>query len=106
MGVGDRMVTGFARFVTPDTLDDFNEGDIVVTRVITPGIYGAIEKAAAVITSETGFNTEADHVAKDYGIPVIKGVQKATSVIEEGKLITVDPLNGMIYQGAVRNKRI
>ncbi len=105
-GVGDKMVTGFARFVTPDTLDDFGEGDIVVTRVITPGIYGAIEKAAAVITSETGLNTEADHVAKDYGIPVIKGVQKATSVIEEGKLITVDPLNGMIYQGAVRNKRI
>jgi pyruvate kinase len=106
IGIGDKLVTGFAKFVTPDTLDDFDEGDIVVTRVITPGIYGAIEKAAAVVTSEVGPNSEADHVAKDYHIPVIKGVQKATEVITEGKLITIDPLNGMIYQGAVRNRKI
>ena len=64
------------------------------------------EKAAAVVTSEVGENSEADHVARDYQIPVIKGVQKATEVITEGKLITVDPLNGMIYQGAVRNRKL
>ena len=102
VGIGDKAVTGFAKLITPDNIDDFNEGDILVCRAITPGIHGVLEKAAAVVTGETGENTEADHVARDYNIPVVKDVIKANEIIKHGKIISVDPVRGMIYQGKVR----
>jgi pyruvate kinase len=36
------------------------------------------------------------------GVPVIVGVKKATQVIRDGAILTMDMQRGLIYSGAVR----
>jgi pyruvate kinase len=102
IGIGDKPVTGFAKLINSDNTDDFNEGDILVCKSLTPDIYSVLEKAAAIVTEESGENSEAAHAARQYDIPVIMNVFKAGEVLKHGKIISVDPVNGMVYQGRVR----
>lgn len=102
IGIGETPVTGFAKLTTPDTVNDFKEGDILVCRSLTPGIHGVLEKAAAIVTEENGEHMAAEEAGEVFGIPVVKAVTKATEIIENGKIISVDPVRGMIYQGKVR----
>ncbi|MDD4691583.1 pyruvate kinase [Eubacterium aggregans] len=102
VGIGDKPVTGFAKLITSDNTEDFNEGDILVVKSVTPDVFCVLEKAAAIITEETGLESEAAHVSKQYDIPVILDVHKAREVLKHGKIISVDPVNGMVYQGRVR----
>ena len=102
IGIGETPVTGFAKLTTPDTVNEFKEGDILVCRSLTPGIHGVLEKAAAIVTEENGDHMAAEEAGEVFGIPVVKAVSKATEIIENGKIISVDPVRGMIYQGKVR----
>jgi pyruvate kinase len=59
----------------------------------------AIEKASALVVEEGGLTSHAAVVAIAQGIPVIVGVENATSVIENDMIITIDPRRGNIFKG-------
>ncbi len=104
IGIGKAPVTGFAKLTTSDNLDDFVEGDILVCKSLTPDLFSVLEKAAAIVTEEGGEQCEAAHAAAQYNIPVVMDVLKAREVLGHGKIISVDPEHGMVYQGRVRLK--
>lgn len=101
-GIGDKPVTGYAKLVNEDNANEFKEGDILVVKSLSPEISWVVHKAAAIITEEGGLSSEGAIAGLHYNIPVIVGVQKALEIIEHGKLISVDPKRGMVYQGKVR----
>jgi pyruvate kinase len=61
-----------------------------------------MEKAAAVITEVGGLTSHAAIVGLNMGIPVVVGVDGATSKLEDGMTVTVDGSRGLIYKGETR----
>jgi pyruvate kinase len=102
VGIGKKPVTGHAKLITSDNIDDFQEGDILVVKTLTPEISIVLPKAAAIITEEGGLSSEGAIAGLHYDIPVIVNVQKALEIIEHGKLISIDPKRGVVYQGRVQ----
>lgn len=76
-----------------------NYGDILVTYGTSKEMMPALEKASGIITEEGGLTSHAAVVGLDLGIPVIVGVEKAMTSIENGKEITIDAKKGDIYVG-------
>ncbi|MEG0075887.1 MAG: pyruvate kinase [Eubacterium sp.] len=101
-GIGAKAVTGYAKLINEDNAVEFKEGDILVVKSLSPEISWILDKAAAIITEESGLSSEGAIAGLHYNIPVIVGVEKALEVIGHGKLISIDPKRGMVYQGKVR----
>ncbi|WP_026671599.1 pyruvate kinase [Alkalihalobacterium bogoriense] len=103
-GVGLRAATGKVVVATnyQDALNNMVEGAILVTNGTDKDMIPAFEKAAAVITEEGGLTSHAAVVGLNLGIPVIVGVENATSLFKDGEEITVDSTRGDIYRGQAR----
>jgi pyruvate kinase len=75
------------------------DGSILVTNATDRDMMGALEKVSAIITEEGGLTSHAAVVGLSLGVPVIVGVENATSILTDGQEITVDATQGMIYEG-------
>ena len=75
------------------------EGAILVTTGSDRDMMPAIEKCAGLITEEGGLTSHAAIVGLSLGIPVIVGVEGATSKIKHDSDITMDAESGVIYNG-------
>ncbi|MGL4606397.1 MAG: pyruvate kinase [Eubacteriaceae bacterium] len=102
VGIGKKPVTGYAKIITAANADDFMDGDILVVKSLTPEISHVLHLASAIITEESGLSSEGAIAGLHYDIPVIVDVAKALEIIEHGKLISVDPKRGVVYQGRVQ----
>lgn len=75
------------------------EGCILVTIGSDRDMVPAIEKCSALITEEGGLTSHGAVVGLNLGIPVIIGVENATTIFKDGQEITVDGARGAIYNG-------
>lgn len=75
------------------------EGAVLVTTSTDRDMITALEKASALITEEGGLTSHAAVVGLSLGIPVIVGLENATSILADGQDITVDAARGAVYQG-------
>ncbi len=82
-------------------LGKVKQGDVLVTKMTTPDMVPAMKKASAIVTDEGGMTSHAAIVSRELGIPCIVGTQKATQLLKEGELITVDATRGVVYRGNV-----
>lgn len=91
-GVGDETVIGKA--VVATSADEANkkavEGGVLVTKTTDKDYLPAIEKSSALVVENGGLTSHAAVVGISMGIPVIVGVQNATSILSDDELITVD----------------
>lgn len=103
-GIGARSVTGPMRVVgsAHDALSKVQPGDILVTTSTDRDLLPAMEKAAGIITEEGGLTSHAAIVALHLGIPVVVGVEGATSLLEDGAVVTIDGTRGVIYRGTIK----
>ena len=97
---------GKAHVITdPALIDEFKEGEILVTTMTAPDWVPAMQKARAIVTDAGGMTCHAAIVSREMGIPCIVGTashsQEATSTIADGQDITVDATNGTVYEGIV-----
>ncbi|CAG9619611.1 pyruvate kinase [Sutcliffiella rhizosphaerae] len=109
--VGDVLASGqgigrksaFGKVVVATTAEEaqtkMTDGAIIVTNGTDKDMMPALEKASALITEEGGLTSHAAVVGLSLGIPVIVGVEHATSVFHDGQEITVDSSRGTIYNG-------
>ncbi|MCD8175293.1 MAG: pyruvate kinase [Phascolarctobacterium sp.] len=107
VGIGKISVNG--RICKANTESDFNEklqkGDILVVDVLNDEfVQTASQKAAAIIAEEGGLTSSTAIVGLTFGIPAIVGVQNAVSTLEDGQLVTVDTVAGIVYEGNVNLK--
>ncbi|OUL27932.1 pyruvate kinase [Nostoc sp. RF31YmG] len=102
IGLGQGSVSGRARVAhTGMDASHFNPGDILVAPRTTADFVEAIRKAAGIITEEESLTSHAAVIGLRLGVPVIVGVKKATQVIRDGTILTLDMQRGLIYSGAV-----
>ncbi|MDQ0161086.1 pyruvate kinase [Bacillus alveayuensis] len=100
-GIGRKSAFGKAVVAKSpeEAKEKMTEGAILVTRGTDRDMMDSIEKASALVTEEGGLTSHAAVVGLSLGIPVIVGVENATSTITDGLEITVDATQGMIYKG-------
>ena len=85
-------------------LSKIKKGDILVTKMTNPDMVVTMQKAAAIITDEGGLTSHAAIVSREMGIPAIVGTSKATSVLKDDQIITVDANSGRIFSGKGETK--
>ena len=98
VGVGDTIYRGAARVVngSDDAFARLTEGDILVASFTGPAYNSILGMVGAVVVEEGGPLCHAAIVARELGIPAIIGAAGATTTIEDGAMIEVDPLAGAI----------
>jgi pyruvate kinase len=102
-GQGIGRKSAFGKVVVAKTAEEavekMIEGGILVAPATDADMMKALEKAAAIITEEGGLTSHAAVVGLSLGIPVIVGVNNATTILKDGQDITVDASFGAIYRG-------
>lgn len=102
IGLGQGSVSGRARVAhTGLEASNFNPGDILVAPRTGADFVEAIRKASGIITEEESLTSHAAVIGLRLGVPVIVGVKKATQVIRDGAILTLDLQRGLVYSGAV-----
>ncbi len=84
-------------------LDKIKKGDVLVTGMTNPDMVVSMQKSAAIVTDQGGLTCHASIVSREMGIPAIVGTDKATEVLKDGEMITVDGFTGKIYKGEGEN---
>lgn len=91
------QASGKVKVVHPDRLDDeFEHGSILVCTMTTPNHVPLMQKAAAIVTDQGGILCHAAIVARELNIPCIVGTLEATIKLNDGDLIFVDAVSGVI----------
>ena len=85
----------------PSMIDKVLEGDILVAEMTTPDFVPAMKRAVAIVTDRGGRTAHAAIVSRELGIPCVVGTGKATSMLKDGQVITVDGSNGKVYEGKI-----
>lgn len=78
------------------------KGDILVAPMTNPDFVPAMKKAVAIVTERGGRTSHAAIVSRELGIPAVVGAPKATELLKDNTVVTVNGSNGEIYKGAVR----
>lgn len=102
-GQGIGRKSAYGNVVVANNAKEANEkmtsGSVLVTRSTDRDMMEALEKASALITEEGGLTSHAAVVGLSLGIPVIVGLENATSLFNDGDEITVDSTQGAVYKG-------
>ncbi|HBU07377.1 MAG TPA: hypothetical protein DEB09_04835 [Candidatus Magasanikbacteria bacterium] len=91
------IACGRVRLVEPHVLNQqFEEGEILVTRMTTPDLMSIIKKALAIVTNEGGVTCHAAIISRELNKPCIIGTKIATDALKDGDIVEVDANNGII----------
>jgi phosphoenolpyruvate synthase/pyruvate phosphate dikinase len=90
-------IQGLVRvIINKEDMQQFKEGEILVTTMTTPEFVPIMKKAKAIVTNEGGVLCHAAIVAREMKIPCVIGTQQATTVFKNGEKIEVDASEGMV----------
>lgn len=102
LGASPGVATGVVRIVSSGKdLDKVKQGDIMVTVMTMPDMVPGMRRAGAIVTDEGGMACHAAIVSRELGCPAVVGTKKATKVLSEGMIVTVDGSKGIVYEGRV-----
>ncbi|MGC2310450.1 MAG: phosphoenolpyruvate synthase [Candidatus Babeliaceae bacterium] len=108
--IGQHIVSGKIRIINDPQVTDFNQGDILVTRMTSPDWLPLIKQAAAIITDQGGRTCHAAIVSREFNIPALIGTETATTQLKDGQIITLDcsqGAHGFVYEGQLAfNKKV
>lgn len=93
----------------PSRIDEFKEGEILVTEMTAPDWVPAMKKAKAIVTDSGGMTCHASIVSRELGIPCIVGTKSrgeaATVTIPDGIYVTIDATHGVVYEGIIEGAK-
>ncbi|MBQ7760186.1 MAG: pyruvate kinase [Acidaminococcaceae bacterium] len=104
VGIGKKSVTGKVckAVTTADFQNKLQSGDILVVDVLNDeNVLLASQKAAAIISEEGGLTSSTAIVGVTCGIPVLVGAANATTVLQDGQVVSVDTVAGVVYDGNI-----
>ena len=85
-------------------LNKIQKGDVLVTKMTTPDMVPAMQKAGAIITDEGGMTCHAAIVSREMGTPCLVGTEIATKILTDGQIVTVHATRGIVYDGKIKFK--
>ncbi|MFE6489678.1 PEP-utilizing enzyme, partial [Streptomyces sp. NPDC057757] len=89
-------VEGRARVVLDTAEADLESGDILVTTFTDPSWSPLFVSAAGLVTEVGGLMTHGAVIAREYGLPAVVGVERATRLIRDGQRIRVHGTDGYV----------
>ncbi|AFQ44401.1 pyruvate kinase [Desulfosporosinus meridiei] len=101
IGIGRKSYSGIARKVQDPEQAVFNDGEVLIAESTDARFVPLISRAGALVVEEAGLTSHAAITGLQYGIPTIVGAGGAFSKVEDGQILTVDALTGMMYEGSV-----
>jgi pyruvate,water dikinase len=78
-----------------------NDGDVLVAQMTSPDWVPVMRRAAALVTDGGGLTCHAAIVSRELGLPCVVGTRRATSVLRDGEVVTVDGTHGTVHAGDV-----
>lgn len=106
VAVGSRIGVGEVNVMKSTAeMDQFKEGQVLVTEITDPDWEPIMKMASAIVTNSGGRTSHAAIVSRELGIPAIVGTGKATGALQQGKTITVscaEGETGYVYDGEVK----
>ncbi len=101
--VGAKIAVGTARVIVGlEQLDAFQPGEVLVSDTTTPDWEPVMKTAAAIVTNRGGRTCHAAIIARELGIPAVVGSSEATTLLNDGDLVTVSCAEGdvgRVYPG-------
>ena len=94
--VSSGTVEGRARVVSDMARADLEAGDILVTAYTDPSWTPLFLTAAGLVTEVGGVMTHGAVIAREYGLPGVVGVHRATRLIRDGQRIRVNGTSGYV----------
>ncbi|WOF16871.1 phosphoenolpyruvate synthase [Methanoplanus sp. FWC-SCC4] len=105
-GASPGIATGAVVIVnTIKDLAKVKEGNIMVAKMTNPDMVPAMRKSAAIITDEGGMTCHAAIVSRELGTPAAVGTKKATTILKEGQIVTIDGEKGLVFEGSISRKQ-
>ncbi|GGS45473.1 rifamycin-inactivating phosphotransferase [Actinokineospora fastidiosa] len=89
-------VEGRARVILDLATADVEPGDILVTAYTDPSWSPLFVAIAGLVTEVGGLMTHGAVIAREYGLPAVVGVERATRAIRDGQRIRVNGTDGFI----------
>ncbi|GAB6856702.1 PEP/pyruvate-binding domain-containing protein [Microbacterium xylanilyticum] len=89
-------VTGTARVILDPVGAELQPGEILVAPSTDPGWTPLFLTAGGLVMEMGGANSHGAVVAREYGIPAVVGVARATELISTGDEVTVDGAAGVV----------
>ena len=77
---------------------------ILVVDVLNDEDASYAAQAGAIIAEEGGFTSPTAILGINYSIPVIIGAAKATEILKDGQMVTLDTSAGIVYDGSINVK--
>jgi len=106
IGVSPGQASGKVRVIpNAKEISKFQKDEILVTEMTTPDWVPAMKIAAAVVTNLGGKTCHAAIVSRELGVPCIVGTGNATKSLRNGDVVTVDGQRGLIFRGAIAEKK-
>ncbi|MCE3554362.1 phosphoenolpyruvate synthase [Pseudonocardia sp. RS11V-5] len=96
LAVSAGTVEGRARVVLDMAQADLDADDILVTAYTDPSWSPVFVTIKALVTEVGGQMTHGAVVAREYGLPAVVGVQRATRLIRDGQRIRVNGTSGYV----------
>lgn len=104
--VGNKIGAGKASVIeSVAQINDFTEGDVLVTTMTDPDWVPIMKKAAAIVTNKGGRTCHAAIVSRELGIPCVVGTDVATERIPNGADVTVscnEGDEGKVFSGILK----
>ncbi|PKM80274.1 MAG: hypothetical protein CVU89_14355 [Firmicutes bacterium HGW-Firmicutes-14] len=96
---GHGVASGPVRVIRdPGDFHRIRKGDIIVAPYTNPAWTPLFTTAAGLVVETGGAASHAAIIAREYGIPAVMGVVKATKLVNEGEIITVNGSTGIVYR--------
>src|SRR3954447_3429935 len=96
LAVSAGVVEGRARVIHDMAQADVEPGDILVTSSTDPSWSPLFVAVAGLVTEVGGLMTHGAVIAREYGLPAVVGVERATRLIRDGQRIRVHGTDGYV----------
>ena len=96
LAVSAGTVEGRARVITDIADADLEPGDILVTAYTDPSWTPLFVAIAGLVTEVGGMMTHGAVIAREYGLPAVVGVERATERIRDGQRIRLHGTDGYV----------
>ncbi|GAA3773428.1 phosphoenolpyruvate synthase [Streptomyces coacervatus] len=94
--VSGGTIEGRARVILDMAEADLEAGDILVTAFTDPSWSPLFVAVAGLVTEVGGLMTHGAVIAREYGLPAVVGVERATRLIRDGQRIRVHGTDGYV----------
>ncbi len=93
--IGRKISSGNVNVIMDsEEIEDFEEGQVLVTDMTDPDWEPIMKKASAIVTERGGATSHAAIVSRELGIAAVVGTKNASDVLETGQEATVDCSGG------------